>query len=125
MSYPEPTYKERVDVEKLVEREDSGSLKKDYQEMFRQVSVELYRYLRNNTYHFHSSNEGQNGEYKKASALTPEGIVIHLFGEYSSHLARIPLHMQFELISFQTPVDKLKQELTDVVKDACKKVRGE
>ena len=117
MSYPIPKFREQVDVGKLVRGENRGSPQGKHQEMFTQAATALYTYLRSNTFYFHGSSEGLEGTYKKASALTPEGIVIHLSGNYTAGINRVPLDMYFELISFQSPVESLKKELIENFND--------
>jgi len=126
MPYPEPKYKAHEDVGSLTYYDYGGqsSSKGKFREMFTQTVKPLYDYMRNNTFHFHGSSEGQDHTYKKDSALTSDGIVIHFRGNYESESRDVPGNMSFELLSFQTPVEKLRQELTDVVKTACREVRG-
>lgn len=124
MSYPQPEHRKYVDVGQLVFRE-IGSYGEKHKEMLAKAVKALYEYMRSNTFHFHGSSEGQDGTYKKDSALTPDGIVVHFCGNYTAGINRTPRDMHFELLSFQTPVDQLRGELTDIVKKACKEVRGE
>ena len=125
MTHPQPKYRESVDVGQIVFSENQGSYDGKHKEMFRQSVHALYGYMRSNTFHIHSSIESPGGTYRKESALTPEGIVIHFCGNYTVGIDRVPLDMQFELISFQSPIDGVKKELTDIVKQACKKARSE
>jgi hypothetical protein len=123
MPYPQPKYKEHVDVGSLVATENGTSYEGKHKQMFADSVKALYEYMRSNTFHFHGSSEGQNGTYRKSSALTPDGIVIHFCGNYTAGFQPVPIDFHFELLSFTAPVDKLKAQLTEIVQKECKKYR--
>jgi len=119
MTYPIPTHREIMQLGQL-EVEGGKRLDSDPQ-MFKGAQEALYEFLRSHTYQFHGSSEGQNGTYKKNSAMTPEGIVIHIVGNYTDDWDRTPINLDVELLSFTSPINDLARDLVEIAKDGARK----
>ena len=122
MTYPNPEYKASIDVGSTKLNEGRGYLSESSnQDRFNSATRAIMQYLRNNTYHFHGSSEGADYTFKKQSGLTPEGIVIHCVGNYTTDWVPDVKDLQIELLSFTTPVDGLVEKLKTLIKDAAHK----
>jgi len=113
MTHPQPPYKSSINVGEI--RTRRGRIDRD-SESFNGAQKALYEFLRSRTYMFHGSTEGVYNTLRRNSALTTEGIIIHVCGDYTPDRDSVAKSLIFNLYSFTTEVDSLEAELRRTAK---------
>ena len=122
MVYPQPKYREHIQPEtsaRGVNLSDEENAIKVYEAVL--------SYMADNSYIFHKSsqNRGRNS-YDQISGITPDSVIIQScaetkMGSRSFHTERVPVIWEIDVFSFATPVDKVKKDLVQRIKEAAKK----
>lgn len=86
------------------------------------------RYMTDETYMFHRSSKplGKNVYYDEFSGIARDNIIIRFYaqtqvGSIRSQTERVPMDWGIDVFSLTTPIDKVKKDLVEIVKNAAKK----
>lgn len=93
--------------------------------------IEVYEmfksYMKYNTYLFHNSSTNMSfgDTWEEYSCITPDNIVIKSEGQTRKgsgdlNKNRVPINWKIKLFSFTTPVEDIKKDLIQRIKDTCK-----
>ena len=123
----DPQYIGTLDIEIMVAGENDGSTEGNYQEMLNRAAKAIEDYVISRAIKMPSPTAqiAEDVQISTTHALTLEDIFLYSSSSVQTKDREKNLKsMAVILMSFRTPVDNVSEELTRLVKDACKTVKA-